>query len=1447
MTQHYKTLMALLFLIVSISRLQAQITVDATAGTASGSYTTLKGACDAINLGTHQGIIDIRVHASTTETVACSLVESGNVSGAIYSAITLRPADTATVEKVLSFTTSGSSHITLAGSDNVTFDGRPGGLGTSKLLRLAHTAATANSHSISVTNGVNALLIRYCSFTHAATTAVVASNILLSASVAPLPPNSNIKIQNCLFTGARANIYFSSTAANPMDSIEIVRNEFVNFANAAVLSTTGSFKKVLIDSNVMYNTVGSATAPTAIDIRHNALGTVLTITRNHIYDIQTATTNFIRGIVVSPATAATGTVILVANNYISLMKDGGSGANIRGFEFGGAGDAICRFINNSIRIGGTHTGGTAGQVVSIGIFKSNTSTLSTWVCRNNVSINNRTGGTAGLFHSAGWVSGNGTGFVGTYDIDYNIYWATGGASNGPFPAVWNGTLQPQTGQTAYRNAATPSEQHSIFGNVTFVSLIDLTLTGASINDFLNLGAPRNANVLADYYNVTRGNPTYKGAHESTPFTNLKDAAVKEVYTLGKLPIPYANPHTIRANIQNTGIDTLFNQKVRVNVTGVNVFADSVFIDTIVPGQNKYAVFTPYSYLSTGTSVVTVTVPGDSTNSNNSKAFNQVATSGTYAYAEPTAPAVGGVGFNGVGGDFIAKFPYTGSNNINQVGVNFNTGGQPFQIVIYSVVNDTPGVLLWNSPTQTAVTGVNTINVNPIVPVSGSFFVGVRQTGTTNVGFGYQVEDPIRNGVFYYKATTVTAWNDFASTNSAFRFMVEPRLQIADDIGVQSVISPCNVVVVNSPPIFPKVKVFNYGLNGYSSTTVKYTITGPVASSGTTLFPSISLSSNTSAELTMSTSFNPTTAGTYTMKIWTELLGDLEPNNDTVTYVFTVADINTSTNSGNHIVLNGTNQSATVANNGSLDFSGSMLTLEAWANPGTSGFKYILSREQSSGVSQYDLYMNLLGNIIFKVKTLNGTDSVVSATTIPVLSHSHIAGVYDGTNLILYINGEVAGTKPLSGTLMFSGNPLFIGQSFTGAATSFWGGSLDDVKIWDTARTESQIRSGLHTRTANFASPFLKGYWRMDEAGGAYIADAAGNCNNGIINNAATFAVSNVTMGTPSVDGTSVGSSGITTFPNTGVAINLVNQAGTNQYYVHRFTGTPKGTSPVTSPGGVINVSNNTWFIYKYGTGTMDSSFVDFSVGSGVPTTPVLTDIKLFNRAVGSDGNWLKLRDSAYSMSFASQKISMIIYPAELNKQFVLGANSSALPVKLVYFNGKRSDADVQLTWVTASETDNAGFTVERSVNGKSFEKVTRVEGQGNSNETNHYNITDENAFANANSKVLYYRLVQTDFSGKETISQTVIVNADNEDETITAMYPNPFTNELTLTIDSKVQTAANILVMDVAGKTIATLTQNLHTGMNTIETSQLSQLPKGIYMVQLNINGHLTNHKLVKQ
>ena len=74
----------------------SQVTLTATSGTASGSFTTLKGAFDAINAGTHKGAIVIKINASTTEPASASLTASAatSASAPYYTSINIYPTTT---------------------------------------------------------------------------------------------------------------------------------------------------------------------------------------------------------------------------------------------------------------------------------------------------------------------------------------------------------------------------------------------------------------------------------------------------------------------------------------------------------------------------------------------------------------------------------------------------------------------------------------------------------------------------------------------------------------------------------------------------------------------------------------------------------------------------------------------------------------------------------------------------------------------------------------------------------------------------------------------------------------------------------------------------------------------------------------------------------------------------------------------------------------------------------------------------------------------------------------------------------------------------------------------------------------------------------------------------------------------------------------------------------
>lgn len=134
-----KTLFCLLTT-VAAAHFSAQISLTASGGTTTGTYTTLKAAFDAINGGVHQGAITINVTASTTETA--SAVLNGNGSGnSNYTSVLIKPA--AGVNATISSADTVAT-IKLNGADNVTIDGSNNG-SSSRNLTITNTYTTGGS------------------------------------------------------------------------------------------------------------------------------------------------------------------------------------------------------------------------------------------------------------------------------------------------------------------------------------------------------------------------------------------------------------------------------------------------------------------------------------------------------------------------------------------------------------------------------------------------------------------------------------------------------------------------------------------------------------------------------------------------------------------------------------------------------------------------------------------------------------------------------------------------------------------------------------------------------------------------------------------------------------------------------------------------------------------------------------------------------------------------------------------------------------------------------------------------------------------------------------------------------------------------------------------------------------------------------------------------------
>ena len=116
---------------------------------------------------------------------------------------------------------------------------------------------------------------------------------------------------------------------------------------------------------------------------------------------------------------------------------------------------------------------------------------------------------------------------------------------------------------------------------------------------------------------------------------------------------------------------------------------------------------------------------------------------------------------------------------------------------------------------------------------------------------------------------------------------------------------------------------------------------------------------------------------------------------------------------------------------------------------------------------------------------------------------HAAATYDGTTWRLYLDGNLENTlvvnqTPRSDSIQGSG----LGAMFTssGTALGHFDGTLDEVRVWNYARTQSQIQGTINS-PITYAQAGLVARWGLNETTGTGVASSAGTNVAGTITNA----------------------------------------------------------------------------------------------------------------------------------------------------------------------------------------------------------------------------------------------------------------------------------------------------------------------------------------------------------
>ncbi|MBE2254831.1 MAG: choice-of-anchor J domain-containing protein [Ignavibacteria bacterium] len=652
---------------------------------------------------------------------------------------------------------------------------------------------------------------------------------------------------------------------------------------------------------------------------------------------------------------------------------------------------------------------------------------------------------------------------------------------------------------------------------------------------------------------------------------------------------------------------------------------------------------------------------------------------------------------------------------------------------------------------------------------------------------------------------MVSWIGFKHLNSdgngCYIDDVSVGLPVLNDVGVSAYVSP-NPPFCPGAVITPTVTVQNFGENPQSNINVYYTqnggmpvgpltIPGPLAFNGTANVLFDGMSSITLIN------------GVNTIKFYTSLPGDQDLTNDTLTMIFNVG------------------------NNQTLPFSHNFNNLDGWTTSGTS--------------------MWFLGTAPTLVDP-NGGDSNTAA-------YANFYNVSSGTGFL---------RSPLLDFTLAT-NPVlnfFVAyRSYAGdndrlqVFVSVDGGNTWNPTTYDKSRLSNPSLSTTPDGTSSFF-PTTTGMWRQETvdlsayAGNscvmiAFVGTTAfgNNCfiDNLTIQNVNNFAQQTINATGPvnfigpfdsgldygvTVDFTAIGpAGGSLNFSRTKSAP----QSFSDSIFVFNGSATTQDGSIFRpdriSPDGYYTLT------YDHNNAAVYNISINISGYTGVLNANKLYIVK----RTDANGPWVPL-----STTFAADVLTATGVTGFSQFGIASLESENPLPVELTSFTADVNRNNVVLNWSTSSETNNAGFDIERKSEGSEvWSKIGSVNGAGNSNSVKNYTFNDNNL----NTAKYNYRLKQKDFNGNFeyfNLSSEIIVGVPSKFD-LSQNYPNPFNPSTKINYDLPFDSKVTLKVFDIMGREVySVLNSELKTAGYYTSQINFSSLSSGTYfyrIIAVGLNG----------
>jgi hypothetical protein len=194
--------------------------------------------------------------------------------------------------------------------------------------------------------------------------------------------------------------------------------------------------------------------------------------------------------------------------------------------------------------------------------------------------------------------------------------------------------------------------------------------------------------------------------------------------------------------------------------------------------------------------------------------------------------------------------------------------------------------------------------------------------------------------------------------------------------------------------------------------------------------------------------------------------------------------------------------------------------------------------------------------------------------------------------------------------------------------------------------------------------------------------------------------------------------------------------------------------------------------------------------------------------------------------------------------YCVSSTNDALPVDLVSFDATRTNEAVMLRWRTASERDNAGFSIHHRPPNAGWGKIGFVEGAGTARQPQSYRFEVEQVDVPGTHQ---FRLHQVDYDGTRTRHDPTSIRIGLKKALrLTPPAPNPVSSTATLRVGSRDDSQVVVALYNGLGQRVATLYDGTPPP-NELQSIRINaqSLSSGSYFVRATTNDHTRTRRVM--